>query len=77
MLVRLAKENSSTTIDKLSDCIQQTKGFESIVTGETFILVISQLYVLDLLYTAFMSSVDQKQTFDYQQKTAKSLLRNL
>ena len=47
------------------------------MTGETFILVISQLYVLDLLYTAFMSSVDQKQTFDYQQKTAKSLLRNL
>ena len=67
MLVKLAKENSSTTIDKLSDCIQQTKGFESIVTEGTFISVILQFQVLDLSYTSF-NSVDYKQTFDYQQK---------
>lgn len=84
--LQIAKENGSTiiaitnhmesTIAKLSDCVLQTKGFESIVTGGTFISVISQLHVLDLLYTAFASSIDQKQRFDYQQKTAKSLLKN-
>lgn len=63
-------ENSS--IAKIADCVLLTNAPESPVTGGTFESIVSQLYVLDLLFSCY-SAKNREQVNSYRDKVAISI----
>ena len=67
-------ENSS--IAKLADCVLLTHAPESPVTGGTFVTIVSQLYVLDVLFSCYTSR-NWKKVHGYREKVAISINEKL
>ena len=74
LIVITNHENSP--IAKLADCVLMTHAPENPVTGGTFISVVSQLYVLDVLFSSYTAQNWQK-THSYREKVAISINEKL
>ena len=68
--------HENSPIAKLADCVLLTHAPENPVTGGTFISVVSQLYVLDVLFSSYTARNWQK-THSYREKVAISINEKL
>ncbi len=84
--VKIARDNGAklititnhenSPIARIADCVLLTNAPESPVTGGTFRSIVSQLYVLDLLFSCY-SAKNREQVNSYRDKVAISINQKL